>query len=400
MLRMPSPGRARIFGLSLKWVVLLLLVMQNALTTMLVRYTRRPVPGATVLYLGSAAVLASEMLKLPACLCLIMRDEGGPRRMLRAVRYYVFGRYRDTLKMGVPALCYGLQNALYFVALSSLSATTYQLWSQTKTLFTALFFVNILGQTLRARQWSALGLLTVGVAIVQLEEGGVSGGAPIRPSNSAIRSIGEGVRPLRVLPAMVAQRLAAPMAPMGGRVAVGVLAVLASSVLSGFANVYFEKLLKQAECAADDSCDADGARREPLSLWMRNVQLSVFSIPQAALLMVCNARSREVIGAHGIFAGFTPAVWLVSVLTAFGGLLIAAVVKYADNVLKTYATAVSILVTCTATAVMTGVAPSLRFLQGMGLVVFSMLLYNGALGLDGKTPLDGAKEEPPSVSRS
>jgi hypothetical protein len=48
--------------------------------------------------------------------------------------------------MGVPALCYGIQNALFFVALSNLSASSYQLWSQSKTLFTALFFVNMLGQ--------------------------------------------------------------------------------------------------------------------------------------------------------------------------------------------------------------------------------------------------------------
>ena len=87
------------------------------------------------------------------------------------------------------------------------------------------------------------------------------------------------------------------------------------------------------------------------------------------------------IATQGLLAGFTPAVCLVTALTAFGGLLVAAVVKYADNVLKTYASAVAILATCTATALATGVPPTPRFLQGMGLVLGSMLLYNGALGL-------------------
>ena len=45
-------------------------------------------------------------------------------------------RIGDTMRMGVPAFCYGLQNLLFFVALSNLSATSYQLWSQTKVLFT------------------------------------------------------------------------------------------------------------------------------------------------------------------------------------------------------------------------------------------------------------------------
>eukprot|EP00966_Prymnesium_polylepis_P027225 629618-Prymnesium_polylepis.2 len=34
---------------------------------------------------------------------------------------------------------------------------------------------------------------------------------------------------------------------------------------------------------AHGSCELDGAKREPPSLWMRNVQLAIFSIPQARL---------------------------------------------------------------------------------------------------------------------
>ena len=381
--RVPPPqlvdrqeSEKRVFGVSVKWLVLALLVCQNALTTILVRHTRRPPPPGAVLYLGSACVLLSELLKLPTCLALIARDEGGILKMLDVVKRTVFVKYKDTLRMGIPALCYGLQNALYFVALSNLSATSYQLWSQTKTLFTALFFVQILGAQLRARQWASLGLLTLGVGVVQLEDARLVGSAPMRPSNGAIRSIGEGVRPIE--PHSIADRM---RDMVGGGAVVGVLAVISSSILSGFANVYFEKLLKEAECERDDSCETNPDANKPMSLWLRNVQLAVFSIPQATLLMVCNARSREVIATHGLLAGFTPAVGLVAVLTAFGGLLIAAVVKYADNVLKTYATAMSILVICAVTTITTRVLPSARFLLGMMMVVFSMLLYNGAVSL-------------------
>ena len=74
-------------------------------------------------------------------------------------------------------------------------------------------------------------------------------------------------------------------------------------------------------------------------------------------------------GEHGLLAGFTPR--LVTLLTAGGGLLVAAVVKHADNVLKT-ATATAIVATCLVTAVTSGALPSAGFVQGMALVIGSM----------------------------
>jgi UDP-sugar transporter A1/2/3 len=236
-----------------------------------------------------------------------------------------------------------------------------QLWSQTKTHFTAFFFVKLLGERLWLRQWAALGLLTLGVGLVQLEEAGCAAA----PSTAAIRAA-SGTTSARAIQ---------PGSPV-----VGVAAVLASSLLSGFANIWFEKVIKEAECKFDDSCDVDDAAQEPVSLWLRNVQLAIFSIPQAALLLFASRRSRAVIAEHGVLVGFTPLVWLATALTAFGGLLIAAVVKYADNVLKTFATAVAIVLTCAAQVVSTRTAPSAGFLQGMALVLLSMLLYNGVIG--------------------
>ena len=351
---------------------------------MLVQRTRRLPAAGEVLYLGSAAVLISECLKLPTCLVLICKEEGGIRAAASKVYDTVVGRFDDTLRMAVPALCYGLQNLLFFVALSNLSATSYQLWSQTKTLFTALFFVKILDQTLRPKQWFALSLLSGGVGLVQLSESaseaaGSAAAAAVRGSSSITSSTSATA----AAAAAAVQNSATP--ELSGLLAstsvtVGVSAVLLSSVLSGFANIYFEKVLKQAECEFDDSCDVDdgGRPNAPMSLWLRNVQLAIFSIPQAALLLLASKQSRSVIATHGLLAGFTPLVWLVTILTAGGGLLVAAVVKYADNVLKTYATAVAILLTCTFGTLSTGVLPSRGFLNGMVLVLASMLLYNDA----------------------
>jgi len=271
---------------------------------------------------------------------MIARDEGDIRGMLRAVRHCVFDRWRDTAQLGVPALCYLLQNRLLFVALSRISATGHQLWSQSKTLFTALFFVRILGRSILPVQWAALLLLMVGVGLVQL-------------GDSAAGAAGSGV---------------------AGNSLLGVGAVLASSVLSGFANIYLEKMLKRAECESEPGeCEVPGAVQEPPSVWMRNVQLGIFSIPSAATLLLAD---RTQLSQLGLLHGFTPLVWLVVLSTAGGGLLVASAVKHADNILKTFATASSILLTCLVTSVASRSIPSVRFFQGMGLVITSLLLYN------------------------
>ena len=322
----PAPLRPFFSPLPLKWVLLLLLVFQNSASTILVTHTRSisPLPGRP-LYLGSAAVLVSECLKLSSCLAMITHEEGGVKQAAAEVWLAVVVRWRDTRRMAVPALCYGLQNVLFYVALSNLTPTAYQLWSQSKTLVTALFFVTILKQVLKPRQWFALGLLTAGVGLVQVAEVAAKAGG----AASVAASAGG----------------AAPM------VALGVAAVLASSVLSGFANVYFEKVLivsntskssgpacwggarrrppvsgvaicyyKDASpirnpqpstpplslrpgfspsptpsphrdaCSAkvlkeaDLSCEIDETCA-PASLWMRNVQQGIFAIPQAAYLV-------------------------------------------------------------------------------------------------------------------
>ncbi len=45
----------------------------------------------------------------------------------------------------------------------------------------------------------------------------------------------------------------------------------------------------------------------------------------------------------GFFQGYNTIVWIVIALQALGGLVIAAVIKYADNILKGFATSLSII---------------------------------------------------------
>ena len=77
-----------------------------------------------------------------------------------------------------------------------------------------------------------------------------------------------------------------------------------------------------------------------------------------------------------LLSGYSPAVWAIVGLKALGGLLVAATVKYTDNILKNYATAISILLTVSATSLWTATPPSLGFATGTLAVLASVFMYS------------------------
>ena len=210
----------------LKYGSLGFLILQNSSHVLLLRYSR-VVPGECSKYVVSVAVLFAELLKLVFCLMVLVIKEGGPLSAFALLDADIWQRKADTLKVSVPALCYTLQNNLQFVAASHLGAELLQLLYQTKTLSTAIFGVIILSKSLRCNQWCALMVLVVGVVAAQSSQSA--------PSSTTA---------------------------MGGSM-VGVVAALGVSVCSGFASVYLEKILKG----------------DKTSIWVRNVQLCLFSIP-------------------------------------------------------------------------------------------------------------------------
>ncbi len=55
-------------------------------------------------------------------------------------------------------------------------------------------------------------------------------------------------------------------------------------------------------------------------------------------------KDRTAMQQRGMMAGFDWVIWLVIILYAVGGLTVAVVMKFADNILKGFATSVSIIV--------------------------------------------------------
>merc|ERR1719189_693675 len=134
-------------------------------------------------------------------------------------------------------------------------------------------------------------------------------------------------------------------------------AALTACLLSGFAGVYFEKILKGSD----------------VSVWMRNVQLALLSVPLG--LLTALSKDGAAISAQGFLHGYDSFVWFTVAQNALGGLLVAVVVKYADNILKGFACSLAIIITCVASIFIFDFTLSLQFSVGAVLVIGSIFLY-------------------------
>jgi len=140
---------------------------------------------------------------------------------------------------------------------------------------------------------------------------------------------------------------------------VGLVAVLSACVTSGLAGVYLEKLLKQTDA----------------SIWLRNIQLAVFGsvLGFVGALWQDSAKISE----GGFLQGYSLLVWMVIFLQAVGGLVVAAVLKYADNLLKCFGNALSIVISCLLSAVLLSeFTPDGLFVLGTLCVLTATSLYS------------------------
>ncbi|KAM7206164.1 Nucleotide-sugar transporter domain containing protein [Naviculisporaceae sp. PSN 640] len=316
---------------------------------MVMHYSRNePAGSSQPIYLASTAVFLVEVIKLLSSLFLAARDIQltNPKSNAAeiAVKLYHSVFSPDSWKLIVPAALYTLQNSLVYVAVSNLDAITFQVTYQIKILTTVLFSILLLGRRISSRQWLALVMLTFGVAMVQ-----VSGSLGLEDWKERLTSLLQG------------GGVPSPLKTAGSSGVKGLLAVLAASLTSGLTCVYFEKLVKDSLAS--------------VSLWTRNVQLSFFSLFPALLIGVI-WQDGAAIARDGFFAGYGPIVWLTITLQAFGGLIVALCITYADNVAKNFAASFSIVLSYAASAVVFKTPLILHSTGGAAIVLLAIYLFN------------------------
>jgi UDP-sugar transporter A1/2/3 len=80
--------------------------------------------------------------------------------------------------------------------------------------------------------------------------------------------------------------------------------------------------------------------------------------------------------AKGFLFGYTSMVWIATIVHSAGGLIVALVVKHADNILKGFATSAAIVISCIVSMILFDFQLTFLFTLGSGLVIFSIFLYS------------------------
>jgi len=190
------------------------------------------------------------------------------------------------------AAIYGAMNILSFVALRNIGAGMFTICAQTKILTTATFSCIMLGREYSWARWRAMVSLMLGVLLFT-------------------EPIWNHVTGNRI--------------QEGGNVIIGTAAVLTEVTLSGFASIYFEKVIKSDP--------------EQLGIWERNFQLALGSVPVYVAFIIVNGGDEA-----GYFGGWSKLAFVLSLLGAAGGLLVALSIKHGDSILKTLATTGAIII--------------------------------------------------------
>ncbi|XP_029332385.1 CMP-sialic acid transporter isoform X2 [Mus caroli] len=284
-------------SLLFKLYCLTVMTLVAAAYTVALRYTRTT---AEELYFSTTAVCITEVIKLLISVGLLAKETGSLGRFKASLSENVLGSPKELAKLSVPSLVYAVQNNMAFLALSNLDAAVYQVTYQLKIPCTALCTVLMLNRTLSKLQWISVFMLCGGVTLVQW-------------------------KPAQATKVVVAQN---PLLGFGA-IAIAVLC-------SGFAGVYFEKVLKSSDT----------------SLWVRNIQmyLSGIVVTLAGTYLSDGAEIQE----KGFFYGYTYYVWFVIFLASVGGLYTSVVVKYTDNIMKGFSAAAAIVLSTIASVLLFG----------------------------------------------
>lgn len=332
-----------------KLFLLFMMTAQNSSVVLITRYTRAGVTAADS-YVINDLVMITEVGKLVLAAAFEYNHTNGG--LIRSVKENIIDRPLDFLRILIPSLLYLVQNSVMYIAISNLTAPMFQVTYQCKLLTTAIVSVIMLQRRYSMKQWICLTVLGMGVAIVVLgARESKDGGDDDKDSANA-------------------QNLF-----------LGLTSVTVACLCSAFAGVYFEKVLKKPTTDG-------GQARAPVSMWMRNVQMAFFSICIALMNMYRESGDRGFTGemdesnnpiVKPFMHGFTAWAWVIVALQAGGGMLVAAVIKYADNVLKGMATGVSVATGTFASTFLFGTTLSMQFGIGAGMILVSVYLFSNDL---------------------
>lgn len=299
-------------------IYMILLALQVGLQPI---FSRLCVSPSVVL---TSQVIACEVVKVALALVLM---HGDGTLAAEARRYSPLGALTCS---ALPAAIYAVQNTLVQVAYRHLDYLTFSLLNQTKLLFTALFAYTFLGQKQSRPQ--------IGALVAMLGAASLLSAAQSRARAGATR----------------AEELDAE-----GRFYLGVLPVMAASVLSGLAS---------AACQW-------AAQVRQRSTYLMTAEMSTIA---TCLLFASLASSPDgaTIRKLGFFHGWTPWSATPVVTNALGGIIVGLVTKHSGGVKKGFSVIAALAVTAMVQFVLEGRGPSYHVYMALPLVVGGIVVHS------------------------
>nr|CAD2138158.1 unnamed protein product [Meloidogyne enterolobii] len=301
--------------------------------TLMVSYTRQMTPKDE-LYSSSTVVFSSECAKFLITLFYVYAGSETLQKGNELIKFEFFSKPYELVKMAVPSLAYALQNNLDFVALSNLDASVYQVFSQLKIPFTAIFMMLFLRRQFSLRRWFSIFQLCVGLALVELDI------SKFHKNSKEENNLDNKIERNSLT---------------------GLFCVFCACITSSFAGVYFEKMLK------------DGSSNT--SFWIRNLQMYFCGVISA--LLGCFLKDYDQIFERGFLFGYNIKVVCIILFLSFGGIYISLIMKHLDNLYKSFASSLSIIMVVIFSLIIFD-NYHVTFLFGFGalLVCLSVILYN------------------------
>ncbi|XP_039144145.1 CMP-sialic acid transporter 1 [Dioscorea cayenensis subsp. rotundata] len=227
----------------------------------------------------------------------------------------------------IPSIIYLVHNNVQFATLTYVDPSTYQIMGNLKIVTTGILFRLFLKRKLSNLQWMAIVLLAVGT------------------TTSQVKGCGE---------ATCDSIFSSPIQ--------GYILGLVSACLSALAGVYTEYLMKKNND----------------SLYWQNVQLYTFgAIFNMLRLLWDDFRIGFDKGPwwQRLFNGYTLTTWLVVLNLGSSGLLVSWLMKYADNIIKVYATSMAMLLTMIISIYLFSFQPTIQLFLGITICMMSVHMY-------------------------
>lgn len=308
VVKYPRPTTPYQIGIWLSTALISTYCLTSVLLYVLIRYTK--VDSTKRDYKDSVVVLTNELVKLLACSTIY----GVYHRRFILTQVMQRSVLRKGVWYAVPAFVYAVYNRLTFMNLSAVDPPTYQVFMQTRILFTGIAYQVFLNRNLSILQWIALLLLTLGVAwrhLFSMEQCTIS----------------------------------------------AVLGIIFQASLSSFAGAFNERLLK----------DDDGPTVFEQNFFMYLFG-SIFSI--IAVYIENPNPNTWVVGTA------SPYFWLIVGISAVLGIVASLIIKYINVIAKTFATASEVMLNGMVAYLLLGCSLTGIDISSYAIIMFSICLYN------------------------